>query len=93
MSDVTDLYKALRAHRRERSRTLCEDNIATLRKEEIAYQVCNPAIPHLLVAGRFDFWPSTGKWNLRGRVLKGYGVDTLIEEIRPKRTTNGETND
>ena len=41
---------------------------------------------HLIVAGRFDFWPGTGLWHERdGRGVrrKGRGIRSLIARVKP----------
>lgn len=34
---------------------------------------------HLVVDGRVDFWPGTGRWIARGAKAHGFGVYSLIE--------------
>lgn len=38
---------------------------------------------HLIVDGRFDFWPGTGLWMERGKSKKNRGIRSLIERIKP----------
>jgi len=37
---------------------------------------------HLIVAGRYDFWPGTGLWQARGEATKQRGVRRLIARIQ-----------
>lgn len=37
---------------------------------------------HLLVAGRYDFWPGTGLWQARGEATKQRGGRRLIARIQ-----------
>ena len=37
---------------------------------------------HLIVDGRVDFWPGTGKWHFRNNGPKGHGVKNLIKALR-----------
>lgn len=36
---------------------------------------------HLVVDGRFDFWPSTGLWIARNRRSQGRGVFVLLRQL------------
>lgn len=37
---------------------------------------------HLIVEGRYDFWPGTGLWMARGEKTKRRGVRQLIARIK-----------
>lgn len=44
---------------------------------------------HLIVAKRYDFWPGTGLWMVRGEKTKQRGVSKLIERVL---SANGDRN-
>jgi hypothetical protein len=65
--------KAKRARNREASARL-------LREAGIGFEERNGGA-HLIVAGRYDFWPGTGLWMARGEKTKRRGVKELIARI------------
>lgn len=45
---------------------------------------------HLIIAGRYDFWPGTGLWQARGEATKQRGVRRLIARIQAQVAPNKE---
>lgn len=43
---------------------------------------------HLIVAGRYDFWPGTGLWQARGEATKQRGVRRLIARLQAQAAEN-----
>lgn len=58
-----------------------EDSARLLREAGIPFESRN-AGAHLIVAGRYDFWPGTGLWMCRGDHSKRRGVRKLIQRVR-----------
>lgn len=54
--------------------------VRLLEQADIPFESKNGA--HLIVAGRYDFWPGTGLWQARGEVTKQRGVRRLIARIQ-----------
>lgn len=81
MSDIGELYSALKEVQRDKKIKNIESSLALLRARSIEYKVCNVGNHHTLVAGRYDFWPSTGLWQDRKSGERGRGVLNLIKLI------------
>lgn len=72
--EQSEASKAKRASNREYSARL-------LTEAGIAFETRNDGA-HLIVAGRYDFWPGTGLWMVRGDRTKNRGVRKLIARIQ-----------
>lgn len=83
MSDIGDIYKVMNKMSSEkRSRNLISST-EILDNHNIEYESKNNGV-HLIVKGidgLIDFWPSTGKFNLRNG-KSGRGVFKLIRHCR-----------
>lgn len=80
MSD-TEMWREVRKAKQEKR----AEN--TLRSTEILVIAGIPFVSknngaHLIVDGRFDFWPSTGLWVERGKTRKNRGIRNLIDRIK-----------
>lgn len=64
---------------RRRRATNREKSVALLREAGIPFISKNHGA-HLLVAGRWNFWPGTGLWRCDGRT--GRGVHPLLTAIK-----------
>jgi hypothetical protein len=80
-SDLAEDFRALREHGKKKREGNAESSVAILKGRGIEFQVLNEVNHHLLVAGRFDFWPSTGKWRIRQTGRFGRGVFRLLKVI------------
>lgn len=86
-TDMGEQWRAYRAARQQKRRENMASSIAELQARGIPF-VSNNGGVHLVVAGAWDFWPSTGLWMSRhpgqnGRKREGRGVLKLIARIRP----------
>lgn len=87
-SDETSVdYDAMKAESKERRARNRERSAQMLRDAGITFEERN-AGAHLVVAGRYDFWPGTGLWVARGDKTKRRGVHSLVARIL-RGTTKG----
>jgi hypothetical protein len=82
--ELSETYKAMREHSKQKRARNGEQSLELLRKENIPHEVCNLQNLHILVCGRIDFWPTTGRWIVRcGKEgWLGRGVMSLIKYVR-----------
>lgn len=83
MSEIGDVFSALREHKKEKKLDNKAYSTEALRKAGIEFVSKNEGL-HLMVIGKvgfIDFWPSTGKWKCRtsGKYLRG--IKSLIKYI------------
>jgi len=88
MSEIGEIFKATKEHRAHESKCRKRNNMngsmIMLGKNGINYVSKNDGV-HLIVShkGRIaDFWPSTGKFNIRGDSRYFRGVRLLIKILR-----------
>lgn len=79
--DMGELFNDYRAVRKEKRAANRENGLKLLQEAGIAFEVKNGGA-HLVVEGRYDYWPGTGLWMCRGDKTKRRGVHRLIERIR-----------
>ena len=80
--EITD--KELWTAFKEESRSLKEAN-----KSKHTQDLIDLSIPfesknfgyHLIIDGKVDYWPSTGKWFVRDSKKKGSGFNKMIKEL------------
>jgi hypothetical protein len=82
-SDIGENWKAYREHRREKKAGNVTSSLELLAAKGVPFSVLSVANHHTLVAGRCDFWPSTGKWRDRVTGRTGRGVQKLISHVEP----------
>lgn len=94
MSDIGDAFKDTKhlrdAHSKQKRQSNLVSSTQILDKNNISYEVKNGGY-HLVVKGKSliaDFWPSTGKFNVRGEPKYFRGVRLLIKIIRGDYTDN-----
>lgn len=75
-----ELYKFLRDHARCEKRDRLKANTAELERRKIPFAAKNDGV-HLIIADRWDFWPSTGKWFDRTRMKRGHDLQPLLSSI------------
>lgn len=81
MGDMGEVFNAMReAGKKKRARNR-ENSAALLEEAGIKFESKNLGA-HLIVEGRYDFWPGTGLWIKRGTKRKRRGVHKLIEQIK-----------
>lgn len=79
MSDLGDTFKAMREDsRKRRTQNHCRA-LEALRAHGITVEILSS---HHYRIGRFDFWPSTGKFLNRETKKYSRGVDNLIKQIK-----------
>jgi len=79
-NEASELWRAwhqLRAAKRAANR---DASTLMLKNAGIPFESKNDGA-HLIVAGRYDFWPGTGLWQARGERTKQRGVHRLIARI------------
>ena len=81
-SDMGEMFTALRKVRQEKRAQNRESSAEILRAAGIPFESKNSGA-HLIVAGRYDFWPGTGLWVARGERTKHRGVRKLIARLKP----------
>lgn len=80
MSELGDIFNALREKQREFNRKRHAKSLEKLKEAGIEYTELNHGL-HLRIYAhnhRIDFWPTTGRWKTDAGG-KMYGVDALIE--------------
>ncbi len=80
MSDIGDAWRDLRQERKLKKLENSKNAYSLLDEKKIPYEVKNHGI-HLVVDGNIDYWPSTGKFIVRGG-NKGRGIFNLIKEVQ-----------
>lgn len=84
MSELTGMYRELNDQRKDKR---AENRIATaklLEAKGVKFTSHNGGA-HLILSthlGWVDLWPGTGRWRIRSKNRKGFGVKNLIETLR-----------
>jgi hypothetical protein len=80
MSEIGEDFKFLKEQSKKKKKKNLKNSLAILEKKKIPYEQLNPH--HFRVDGKFDFWPSTGKfYNMRIKKY-GRGVFNLIKYLK-----------
>ena len=79
MGDMGDHFRAVREAGQNKRADNRKKSPLILEAEGIPFETKNHGA-HLIVAGRADFWPGTGKWKIRGG-SGGFGVRGLVEAL------------
>ncbi|MFK2876938.1 hypothetical protein [Rhodanobacter hydrolyticus] len=85
MSDMGEMYADWRAMKREKKASNLASSTDLLRERGVDFEQKNDGV-HLIVRGVgnvVDFWPSTGKFIVRGG-RTGRGVFNLLRIVQPK---------
>ena len=86
MGDMGDIFNEMRQHSQEKRASNRENPVQILTEHGIEFESKNIGA-HLIVkhdGKTVDFWPGTGKWNVRdGR--QGRGVFRLLEHLGVKQ--------
>ncbi len=89
MSEIGDMWKATKEMRAQESRERRAHNVANsaamLVENDLFYTTNNDGIHLIVTNGRgatADFWPSTGKFNIRGQRDYHRGVRLLIKKLK-----------
>ena len=81
MSDVKEIYDALKIDGQKKREFNRKNSPKVLKKNKIEYEDMNKGA-HLLVARQVDFWPGTGLWICRDTKRRGRGVEKLVEFMK-----------
>ena len=79
--DIGGMYRALREQSQMKRATNRNQSARLLTEAGIPFESKNGGA-HLIVAGRYDFWPGTGLWMARGDKAKQRGVVKLVRRIK-----------
>lgn len=85
MSDMGEMFNAYRTVRAEKKRDNLASSTELLRERGVQFEQKNDGV-HLIVRGAgkvVDFWPSTGKFIVRGG-RTGRGVFNLLRIVQEK---------
>ncbi len=80
LDGYTEAYDALKEERIDKRKRNTEASTRILRDEGIEFQSNNDGVH--LVAGPFDFWPSTGLFINRDTGKRGRGVFNLVKLLK-----------
>ncbi len=81
MGDMGEIFNDMKQASKEKRSRNRDSSAKILLAVGIAFETKN-AGAHLIVDGRYDFWPGTGKWIERGTNRKGRGVWRLIARMK-----------
>jgi len=84
MTELADDFRAMQDRSKDKRATNRAKAVATLQEKGIIFTEHNYGA-HLIVEGRdcyIDYWPGTGKWNMRSG-KRGFGLNNLLKEILP----------
>ncbi len=80
MGDMGDFFRAVKSAGQKKRADNRQKSAEMLTKKGIPFTTKNGGA-HLIVDGRADFWPGTGKWKMR-KGTGGYGVRGLLKELK-----------
>jgi len=83
MSEIGEMYRALREDNRRKKKSNIAFSTELLKEKGIEFESKNNGV-HLVVKhnGKIaDFWPSTGKFNIRGEKQYLRGVKSLVNML------------
>lgn len=84
MGDMSDTFTAMRKEGQAKRASNRESSAKLLQDAGIPFERKNGGA-HLIVAGRYDFWPGTGVWIVREDGTKSRGVRKLIARVKGAR--------
>lgn len=84
MSEIGDIFKAHKEERREKRWRNVEASAQYLELHKVPFESHNGGL-HLVVAEKYDFWPSTGRFINRKTKKSGRGVFNLVKRLNEHR--------
>lgn len=87
MSELGDDYKALKEFNKKKKIDNHEKSIRILMLNNIQFETLSDT--HLRI-GKFDFWPSTGKFWNRNKNHYGRGIFNLIKQLTQDPKPEGD---
>lgn len=88
MGDVGDYWREHKEYKREQKRrqqAAIPKAMQVLDEAGIEYRRLDPYGEHYRVAGRFDWWPSTGYWKAVNGSTNGHRVRSLIRAVQAEK--------
>lgn len=85
--DMGDLWRSIKKARQEKRADSRERSAGLLREKGISFEEKNLGA-HLIVRSNscvIDFWPGTGKWNVRNSRNGGFGVFQMLKYLETKK--------
>lgn len=79
-NEETEMWGDRRKERQEKKQSNHESSIAILKRSGIPFQTMKGSVHYKI--GKWNFWPSTGKFWNEETDQKGRGVFNLINKIR-----------
>ena len=79
MGDMREAYDALKEHKRSRKNERYAKALAMLAERKIRYQLGRSS--NIIVAGRYELWPSTHAWFDRRSGKRGRGIDGFMKMV------------
>ena len=80
MTQDGEMWRTIRKERQAKRHRNEEQSIALLKKHHIPFQLLDATTSHYRV-GRFNYWPTTGKFYDPKTGEKGRGIRNLINKI------------
>jgi hypothetical protein len=80
MGDMGDDFRAMNEYKKQKRKSNTQKSTQILIDKGIKFVSLNHG-SHLFVDGKIDFWPSTGKWIVRGGKKYHRGVFKLIRRL------------
>jgi hypothetical protein len=80
MSDDGEMWAAIKEEGQKKRWKNFDASLTILQKRGIKFQILNESNAHCRI-GKWDFWPTTGKFINRKTHKTGRGVFNLIKEI------------
>jgi hypothetical protein len=84
MSEIGEMWAAVKAQQREDKAVRRAESVAALKRAGYSFSEHNTGL-HLIIYrpySTFDFWPSTGKWMQRGTKVKRHGLVHLLTALK-----------
>lgn len=85
MGDMGDFWRDVKPFIKERSnekkRRNLENALKSLKDNNISYEEKSNGI-HLVVEGKIDYWPTTGKFIRRSDKKQGRGIRNLVRVVK-----------
>jgi hypothetical protein len=78
---LSETYEAMRKESRQRRARNRDRAVVALAEASVPFDTRNNGA-HLIVRGRLDYWPGTGKWSDRETPNNGRGIASLLAYVK-----------
>lgn len=88
MGEMGEVWREVRAARKEENRKRWDDALLALDAAGLSY--CTPTAGCITVSQNpdvVDFWPSSGKWRLRGATRNLHGLNELVHWFKSRASS------